>query len=218
MSLPVLGYWDIRGLCEPIRFLLHHVGADFEDRRYPATQDGAKIWYGSDRENLGFDFPNLPYWIEGDVTATQSITVLRHAARKYNLIGKPEDVLRIELAEQQADGMRVNMLNMAYNMDSYEIYKKRRLDNLPKEVEEFTKFLGDRKFVTGNEVTYVDFLWYHTLDYYRQFEPTAFEGKDSIAAYQKRIEQLPNIAKYIQSPTYNRNIWAPFAKWPGKAE
>ncbi|KAI1289718.1 Glutathione S-transferase [Halotydeus destructor] len=218
MSLPVLGYWDVRGLCEPIRFLLYHAGADFEDKRYAVNKDGANMWYAGDRDNLGFDFPNLPYWIDGDVVVTQSIGILRHVARKYNLIGKPEDVVRLELAEQQADHMRVNMMAMVYNMESFETYKSIRLKGLPQDVEQFARFLGDRKFVAGNEVTYVDFLWYHTLDYYRQFDPESFEGQDTIAAYQLRIEQLPNIAKYMESSSYTKNIWAPFAKWPGKGE
>ena len=29
----ILGYWDIRGLAEPIRLLLEHVEANYEDRR-----------------------------------------------------------------------------------------------------------------------------------------------------------------------------------------
>ena len=30
----ILGYWDIRGLAEPIRLLLEHVEANYEDRRW----------------------------------------------------------------------------------------------------------------------------------------------------------------------------------------
>ena len=35
-DLPVLGYWDMRCLAEPIRLLLHHAGVSFLDRRYEA--------------------------------------------------------------------------------------------------------------------------------------------------------------------------------------
>ena len=33
-SVCILGYWDIRGLAEPIRLLLEHVEANYEDRRW----------------------------------------------------------------------------------------------------------------------------------------------------------------------------------------
>ena len=39
---------------------------------------------------LGLEFPNLPYWIEGDLKLTQSVAILRHVARKANLFGKSD--------------------------------------------------------------------------------------------------------------------------------
>ncbi|KAI1289714.1 Glutathione S-transferase [Halotydeus destructor] len=216
--LPVFAYWDIRGIGEPIRFLLHHVGAAFEDKRFSAGPKGHQAWT-DDKANLGLDFPSLPYWVDGETKATQSLTILRLVARKYGLVGKcEEDILRIELAEQQADGMMRKMLYMTYNFAGYESSKNSRLKALPTEVEQFAEFLGDGDFVAGSGVTYVDFLWYHTLDYHRHFDPTAFEGQEVVAAYLSRVEMLPNISKYVMSPSYSRNIFAPFAKWPEKNE
>ena len=31
---PTLGYWNIRGLAQPIRFMLVYLDIDFEDRTY----------------------------------------------------------------------------------------------------------------------------------------------------------------------------------------
>merc|ERR1711990_1179773 len=33
------------------------------------------------------DFPNLPYYIDGDVKLTQTHAIMRHLARKHNLCG-----------------------------------------------------------------------------------------------------------------------------------
>ena len=30
----VLGYWDIRGLCQPIRYTLEYLGVPYEDKTY----------------------------------------------------------------------------------------------------------------------------------------------------------------------------------------
>jgi len=54
----ILGYWDIRGLAEPIRLLLEHVEANYEDRRMNMSKPSWLEYKGG----LGFDFPNLPYY------------------------------------------------------------------------------------------------------------------------------------------------------------
>jgi len=45
----------------------------------------------------GFDFPNLPWMIDGDVKLTQSLAILKHLARKHGLIG--EDSSRLDMVE-----------------------------------------------------------------------------------------------------------------------
>lgn len=61
-----LGYWDIRGLAQVSRLLLVYNGIDFKDIRY---QDRSK-WFDDDKKNLGLNFPNLPYLIDGDYSIT----------------------------------------------------------------------------------------------------------------------------------------------------
>ena len=42
------------------------------------------------KHSLGFDFPNLPYYQEGELRLTQSQAILRHLARKFQLEGRDE--------------------------------------------------------------------------------------------------------------------------------
>ena len=73
-SKPTLGYWNIRGLAQPIRYLLVISGADFSEKRYQFGEGSSfaevesiqKNWK-PDKESLGLDFPNLPYWIDGNI-------------------------------------------------------------------------------------------------------------------------------------------------------
>ncbi len=44
MSL-VLGYWDIRGAAQPIRYFLEYTGLSYEEKRYSNPQE----WYEKDR-------------------------------------------------------------------------------------------------------------------------------------------------------------------------
>ncbi|KAI1289721.1 Glutathione S-transferase Mu 1 [Halotydeus destructor] len=213
MTRPLLGYWDIRGLCEPIRLVLHQAGVDFEDRRYAFA--AKNVWYEQDMPTLGLDFPNLPYYVDGEVKLTQSVAVLRHVARKHGLAGKPQDLGRIEMAEQQAIDLRTSLATVVHNHEKFDELKVTLLEGLPAQLDKFTKFLGGGHFVAGDYVTYADFLWYESLDFYAMLYPGVFDKNDVISSYLKRIKELPNIAKYMASPVYKRLPFSPRAKWGG---
>lgn len=70
---PVLGYWDLRGLTSSIRNLLHYKEVEFVDKLYkigPAPEYDNSQWL-SDKPTLDVHFPNLPYYIDGDVKLSQ---------------------------------------------------------------------------------------------------------------------------------------------------
>ncbi|KAF0712386.1 hypothetical protein As57867_004833, partial [Aphanomyces stellatus] len=98
-----LGYWAIRGLAEPIRLLLVHTNTPFTDKHYHLQGEPGN-WDKSDwlsvKFTLGMDFPNLPYYIDGDVKISESNAILHHIASKNNLIGQTE-VERAECAQMQ---------------------------------------------------------------------------------------------------------------------
>ena len=71
-SIPILAYWDIRGLAAPIRFnksqenwfhiffrlMLAYGDVSYENR----TMIMPKPDWLKFKHSLGFDFPNLPYY------------------------------------------------------------------------------------------------------------------------------------------------------------
>ena len=66
-----LGYWGIRGLAQPIRFLLVSAGVPFSEVRLGVLQDGTLLEkdeegedWSSLRSTLDMPFPNLPYLID----------------------------------------------------------------------------------------------------------------------------------------------------------
>ena len=69
---PTFGYWEIRGGTRGAvnRYLLAHAGVDFEEVRY-----SSKAEWGAAKSNLGVDFPNIPYIIDGDFFLTESKAV-----------------------------------------------------------------------------------------------------------------------------------------------
>ncbi|KAI1290000.1 Glutathione S-transferase [Halotydeus destructor] len=214
MPRPLLGYWVNRGLCEPIRLVLHQAGVDFEDRRY--AFDAMDDWHERDKPALDLDFPDLPYYVDGEVKLTQSTAILRHVARQHGLAGKPQDLGRIEMAEQQAIDLRANLFRAALDREKFDELKVSLLAGLPAQLDKFTKFLAGGHFVAGDYLTYADFLWYESLDFYALLFPAVFEQNGVIGSYLKRIKELPNIAKYMASPAYRTTPLCPNAKWGGE--
>jgi len=115
---PVLAYWDIRGLAQPIRLLLAYTSTEFEDKYYvcgPAPTFDKSCWYDI-KHSLGFDFPNLPYYIDGDVKITQSNAILRHVADKHNLLGGTvEERTRVNMMENEVGDFRNGWVRLCYN-------------------------------------------------------------------------------------------------------
>lgn len=82
-----LGYWAIRGKAQPLRLLLTYTGVDWEDVVYSDPNQ----WFAKDKQSLGFDFPNLPYLIDGDLKLTETTAIEKYIIERSGnteLLGK----------------------------------------------------------------------------------------------------------------------------------
>jgi glutathione S-transferase len=89
MSTVTIGYWKIRGLAQPIRLLLSYTETLFQEVQYEFQN--REQWMEQDKKNLGFDFPNLPYLIDGDFKLTESAAIAKYIIKrsgKTELLGK----------------------------------------------------------------------------------------------------------------------------------
>jgi glutathione S-transferase len=70
----IFGYWDLRGLGQSIRFMLKYLNIDYQEIRYKLGDSMEDPNYREDwlkdKFRLGLDFPNIPYYIEGDIKLT----------------------------------------------------------------------------------------------------------------------------------------------------
>ncbi|VDN98903.1 unnamed protein product [Rodentolepis nana] len=213
---PILGYWDIRGLAEPIRLLLRHLGADFKDKIY-IIGDGPvyppKEWL-DEKFKLGLEFPNLPYYIDGDFKLTQSSAILEYIAEVHNMVPscvKQRAVLRMLF--NAALDLRVNFFRMCYNPD-FDNLKGPFLKSLPDSLKTFEEYLGDKTWLTGEKINYPDFNLCELLNQLEKFEPSCLSKFPKLKAYLTRFENLPELKEYMASEEFKkRDCVGRTAKW-----
>lgn len=229
-----LGYWYVRALGDPIRFLLIDNEIAFQDKQYKTPDE----WFGKDKQSLGLDFPNLPYLIDGDVKLTQvslmksfsihtflivvcllqTLAILRYLGRKYGLSGKNEqEIRRLDLLEQEAFDLMMTLIRTWYADKSNYDEKVRMLrENLPQRLQNLAKFLDEKCFILENRNTYVDYLLYVVLDYIRLYQSDLYGVEAKLKCFMNRLESKPLIKNYINNPDFQTQpITAPFAMWGG---
>jgi glutathione S-transferase len=201
---PVLGYWKIRGLAQPIRLLLAYAGQDFEDKYYecgPGPEYSRDCWF-NEKFNLGLDFPNLPYYLDGDVKLTQSSTILRYVAQKHGVVPKTEEErIRMDLVLEEAGDLRRNLVNVSYSKDFASLkdgFVKLTADKLA----EINKFLGSKPWFAGDTLTCADFVWYEVLDTLSALEPSLLANCEHLQGFVRRFQALPAIKQYIESDKF----------------
>ncbi|XP_075396406.1 glutathione S-transferase Mu 2-like isoform X2 [Tenrec ecaudatus] len=149
----ILGYWDVRGLAHCIRLLLEYTDSDYEEKTYiyGGAPDYDKSQWLNEKFKLGFDFPNLPYLIDGPHKITQSNAILRYLGRKHNLCGEAEEAkIRVDIMENQAMDTRMDLARVCYSPD-FEKLKPQYLEALPGKIKLYSQFLGKQPWFAGDK-------------------------------------------------------------------
>ena len=114
-----LGYWKIRGLAQPIRYLLEYIEHPYEDVHYEqgdAPEFSIEAWT-SVKNNLGLDFPNMPYMIDQDTKLTDTIAIMIYLCSKYEeeLLGTtPAQRARVDMLYSQLKDVKSAITGPCY--------------------------------------------------------------------------------------------------------
>jgi len=205
---PVLGYWKIRGYVQRIRLLLAYTGEKYDEKLYtcgPAPDYARPEWL-SDKVSLGLDFPNLPYYIDGDVKISQSAAIIRYLARKHKLEGKTEEErVRVDMFEHHLYDLHSNWAQLCYN-PNFSKCKDEYISKIPEVMKQISEFLGKRKYFAGDSITLVDFIAYEYMSQQQVLTPDCLKAFKNLLEFNARMEALPRLGEYIKtSETY---------KWP----
>ncbi|CAD5120137.1 DgyrCDS8715 [Dimorphilus gyrociliatus] len=209
---PVLGYWKIRGLAQPIRLMLKYCNIEFEDKYYecgPAPDFSRECWL-KEKFTLGLDFPNLPYYIDGDVKLTQSRAILHYIGKKHGLCGKTdEEQLKVCLMTDEVGDFRSAFTRICYGAPSVEAFESMKVDylaSLDGKLQRFEDYLKKNesvgKWLAGENLSYADFYFYEILDHHRIFKEGCLDKYTKLTAYMKTFEELPAIKEYLASKEF----------------
>lgn len=225
-----LGYWKIRGLVGGARVMLEHAGAEWNETFYEAHQKEDGSWDRSEWTNVkatpeiqkNFAFPNLPWMKDGDVCISQSTAILKYIARKFDIGQKLTDTeaWRVDQGADQIVDVRGGFVGLCYGFRTPFDKREEYCNNtLKPQLKQLDAYMEGCKFVAGETLTYVDFMFWEILDHMYRFDDSMFAEFKNLLAFKANFEALPNVAAYIKSdrfmagPCNNK-----MAKWGGDAE
>ena len=206
-SKPTLGFWEHHA--QPIRLLLHYLHIEYNVKCY----SDRKVW-SAEKATLGLDFPNLPYYIDGDVKLTHGWPIVKYLGRQRDLVARDEPtIIQQEIVENFLMELRNTVIETIGTKTDYLTDETDYCTGImePK-LKLLAKFLGDKQWLTGS-ISYVDFMCYTFIDMMRRYSPQTIAKFPTIAQYLQRFEALPAVNHYMSStPHKNWPLFASKAK------
>ncbi|XP_059471665.1 uncharacterized protein LOC132194428 [Neocloeon triangulifer] len=197
MAPTKLIYFDVTALGEPIRYILHYSGTEFEDERLTSEQFAPR--------KPTFPFGKLPVLEIDGKTLHQSVAICRYLAKKAGLAGKDEsDALQCDIIVDTIGDMRTAMAGFHYEANEEAKVAKKELalnTTVPYYLEKFETILKENGgyFVNG-QLTWVDFWFAGLVDYLNYMAGTdILASSPGLQALKAKVEDLPAIKKYLAS-------------------
>lgn len=208
MEKLTLAYWGIKFRLEPIRWLMHHIGEEFnevnpEQAEWPAQKAALKA--------DGMPFPNLPYLIDGDFKLCESSAIPVYIVRKYN---KPE-LMGASAQDRARHAELTSFLSDSVSGVFKAFFNPKPKEALNEEVKEggkfhkvltaLSEFLGEKKFFLGDQVTYFDITFVYLLRIYSFYIDAAgaenpFKKFANFVQLEQSVVNLPGIKEHLASP------------------
>lgn len=198
MTTVTLGYWKIRGLAQYLRHLLSYTETEFQEIQY----DNQDRWFKEDKLNLGLDFPNIPYLIDGDFKLTESSAIAKYIIKrsgKTDLLGKnTRDQGKVDALISVINDALKDIRGLFWNKD-HETLKIELLEKARPKFNYIKDFVGDRQFALGY-LTLVDFVLAENLAYFETLFPSEHKTYDFWWRIRHNFEELPGVKAYYKRP------------------
>ena len=184
------GYFPIKGRAEPLRYLFAYMNLEYKEKN-----PEYKYWY-SNRKNMGFDFPNVPYLIDGSVKVTESRAIILYVLNKLgkrDMLGAPGQQ---EILHETLMGIMLDIQNAIFSIlfapNYKDVYEFRRKFHIRPKLEYINAYTKDKTFLLGDKPLVVDFYLLFFMEFLSLTEET-LEVPLSINQYPNVVKVLENI-------------------------
>ncbi|XP_026732227.1 glutathione S-transferase-like isoform X2 [Trichoplusia ni] len=193
-----LHYFNVNGLAEAIRYILHYTKQEFEDVRHDLA-----TWPDEEFKKT-LPFGQLPIYLEGDKVLNQSLAITKYVARDSDLI--PAD-------HWQQAVLDSTVYNIYDFVKSFEQYNQEK-DETKKEalrkviVEEtidfyfsrFEKHLADNGGFFIGKLSWAEFILVGVIEGFNIFLGIEIEKNyPTVKKLVEKITHLPLVKEYIAS-------------------
>ncbi|XP_034934996.1 glutathione S-transferase-like [Chelonus insularis] len=194
MSNYKLSYFDITGLGEPIRYMLHYGGIKFEDNRL-SFEEWPKI-------KPSMPLGQLPVLEIDGKKYNQSKSIMRFLAKKFKLYGSNDvEALEIDAAADSMDDLRIPLSTYFWEKDPNQ---KNKLKEIAMEKKDFLlgKFEEQVKknggyFVNG-KLSFADVLYTAYSDYLSNgLGHPLNKDHPELTKLVEKVRAIPNIKAYL---------------------
>ncbi|CAK57521.1 unnamed protein product (macronuclear) [Paramecium tetraurelia] len=199
----VLGYWGIRGLAQPLRYLVEYLGLPYEEKRYLKPEE----WFGGLCQ-APFNthvLVNLPYIKDGEKYVYESAALyvyLAHKANRPDLLGSTPDE---QVAVAQVRGVIQDALKGFFHLitlpeDQYAAKKEEVYANeVAWLIERLDKFIDGKTWAAGANLTYIDFGLFELEETLKAFHPESWAKFANLQKHHQEFSNIPQIKEYQAS-------------------
>jgi len=197
-----LYYFDGRGICEPIRWILSYGGIDFEDNRVPVDKFPPTLPPEIKSKGRWGQVPIVEF--DGK-SLTQSLAVTRYFARKVKLV--PEDAYQAALCDEYVDALRDSMTGL------FPILLAEDAKEKEEKLKEYLKTLKSRfldvfesivktnggKHLVGGSLTWSDVCLAYLMDHFQKLLGVdVTDGYPNIKNVKDTVMNTPTIKAWIE--------------------
>ena len=180
-----------------MHYILTYCGVDYETKTYergPAPTFSKDNWKNSDIDSLGLAFPNLPYLIDGEVRLSESKSIMKYVASKYDpdLLGRTaREIAEADMLSRVHDDLYGQVNNHYKQGDPVKLAANLRIIG-----QRLSTNLGTKPFFAGDRLTFVDFCFFELIelmDYWS--EGATLADYPNLKAFHARISTLPRFGE-----------------------